>query len=161
MFLTKVISSLINNLSQRVITVIRSGKTDTVSAVEANAFGIDSNCPPGFSAVYAPTSMNGDPVILGYVNKNQKAGVGEFRFYSTDNNGNEKVYIWLTAQGNVQFGGNADNVTRYAALNSVLQSYFTSLNTKLATAFSSASIPYTPPLAPDLSSAKASTLQTP
>jgi hypothetical protein len=116
MYVTKVISTSFDSFKRRAAQVLRFGKSDAVTALEANAYGVDSNPVKDMIAIYAQTELNGKPVILGYVNKNQQANVGELRIYSTDASGNQKTYIWLTNTGIIQLGGTADYAVRYGAL---------------------------------------------
>jgi len=41
---------------------------------------------------------------------------GETRFFSTDDNGTLKNYIWLKKTGNIEIGGSSDNMVRYSKL---------------------------------------------
>ena len=95
---------------------LRFGQSDVQTSIEANPYGLDSNPIKDMVAVYAETTGKGDTVIIGYLNKNLKADVGEFRTFSTDSNGNEKFYIWLKNNGDCEIGGNVDNMVRYQKL---------------------------------------------
>ncbi len=111
-----VISSEINNFKQRVVKFLRLGKNDTQTSLEASAYGVDSNPIKGMKAIYAPTMDKGSTVIIGYINKNQKAGVGEFRTFATDADGAEKFYMWLKADGTSEIGGNTNFAVKYNQL---------------------------------------------
>lgn len=115
--LTKVISSEFTKLKERLVTITASGK-DTKTAREANAYGFDSSPIKGMVAVYSPTEVNGKTVIIGYVNQNQLAALGESRMYSTDANGALKAFIWLKADGKLQIGGTAKHMARFEELKS-------------------------------------------
>ena len=67
-------------------------------------------------AVYGPSSEPGKTVIVGYLNKNQLAGIGETRIYSTDSDGALKTYVWLKSDGTIEVGGNTDFMVRYSKL---------------------------------------------
>lgn len=115
-FLTKVISTEIDNLKRRVIKVLRFGKSDVQTCIEALPYGIDSNPIKDMVAVYAETSEKGKIAIIGYFNKNQKAAVGELRLFSTDANGFEKFYTWLKNDGTMEIGGNTNFAVKYNEL---------------------------------------------
>lgn len=121
---------------KRFIKFLRYGKDDVQTSVEAGAFGVDSNPVKDLIAVYAPTGEKGQTVIIGYLNKNQLADVGEFRMYSTDPNGVEKAYIWLKNDETIEIGGDDDHMVRYSALETAfnqLKSDFDSLVTTFNT----------------------------
>ena len=61
------------------------------TSIEAMPYGVDSNPIKDMVAVYSETTGKGETVIIGYLNKNLKAEVGEFRTFSTDSNGGRKV----------------------------------------------------------------------
>lgn len=163
MILTKVISTSISNL-KRVIQVLRAGTQDVCTPSEVAPYGTDSNPIAGMVAVYSDTKLNGNNIIIGYINTNQQAQEGEYRIYSTDSKGNVKAYIWLTNAGNLQLGGNVDNAVRYAALNTALQAEAVKINTQLtaiAAAITALGGTYVPvPVTLDISAAKISNIQT-
>lgn len=100
--------------TQRVLKFLRYGLKDVQTADEVAPFGIDSAPIKDLIAVYGST--DDDPVIIGYLNKNQLAGIGEFRTYSTDANGALKFYTWLKSDGTMELGGNTKNLARYQDL---------------------------------------------
>jgi hypothetical protein len=118
--IVKVISTDLDNAKKRLVKFLRFGKSDVQTSIEANPYGLDSNPIKDMVAVYSETSGKGETVIVGYLNKNLKAGVGEFRTFSTDANGNEKFYIWQKNDGNCEFGGTVDNMVRYQKLSDAM-----------------------------------------
>ncbi len=115
--LVKVISTEVDSLKRRLIKVLRMGKSDIQTPFEASAFGVDSNCPKDFIAVYATTEERGKNVIIGYLNKNSLAKVGEFRTYSTNEKGDqEKMYMLLTNDGFMELGGDTNWAVKYTEL---------------------------------------------
>lgn len=144
--LVKTISTAIKNFA-RSIKVSRFGKDDTVTGMEAMPYGEDSNPIAGMDAVYLELSSRKNKVIVGYVNKQQLADVGEKRIYSTDANGNVQFYIWLHSDGTCEFNGRDNHLTQYEAL----KIGFDQLKTDLNTALSALSLP---PSAADISGAK-------
>lgn len=131
MNLIKVISTSVNTLNQRVIKMFRFSRLDVQTALEVSPYGFDSNPVAGMVAVYAPTTDKGETMIIGYINKNQKAGVGELRLFSTNASGDEKFYTWLKSDGTYEMGGKVDNAVRYAKLNLALQNEVAKINAEL------------------------------
>lgn len=164
MNLTKVLSTDFNGLKQRIIKILRLGNTDVQTAKEASSYGVDSNPIAEMRAIYARTSDNSETFIIGYINKNQLAAVGEMRLYSTDANGALKFYTWLKNDGTYEMGGNADNAVRYAKLNTALEEEVNKINTelgKIATAIAAVGGTYTvAPVSVDISAAKIDEIKT-
>jgi hypothetical protein len=114
--LIKIISTEFDDLKRRIPKFLRFGKNDVQTAIESAPYGIDSNPIKDMIAVYAETGEKGKPVIIGYLNKNQKAEVGELRLYATDASGSEKFYIWLKKDGIVEVGGDTNFAVKYTEL---------------------------------------------
>lgn len=114
-FLTRVISTTLDSVSRR-ITKIRTLGKSVETGIESSPYGVDSNPIAGMVAVYAETSDKGKQVIVGYINRNQLAAVGEHRTYSTDSNGVLKFYIWQKNDGTCEIGGNTKHMTRFEEL---------------------------------------------
>lgn len=135
-FLTKVISTEIDNLKRRVIKILRFGKSDVQTCIESLPYGIDSNPIKDMIAVYAETNEKGKVAIVGYFNKNQKAAVGELRLFSTDSNGTEKFYTWLKSDGTMEIGGDSNFAVKYNELKTEYdktKTYLTTLKTATQT----------------------------
>lgn len=113
--LSKVLSTSIEKLS-RIVKILRYGKDDYLTCMEANAYGIDSNPIKDMVAVYAPSAEKGKAVIIGYINKNQKAAVGELRLFSTDADGVEKFYVWLKNDETIEIGGTTNFAVKFNEL---------------------------------------------
>ena len=107
----KVISSQIDSTGRRLIKSLGWGADDVQETLNVAPFGDDS-CPvKDMVAIYATTSDIGNPVVIGYVNKNQ---------------------IHLKNDGTAEFGGNTDFMVRYSELEvgfNALKSDFNSLVT--------------------------------
>ena len=114
--LVKTISTSIDNLSRRLVKYCRYGKADIQTSIEVGPYGVDSNPIKDMVAVYAPTAEQGKTVIIGYLNKNKVAAIGEYRNFSTDADGNMVFYTWLKNDGTMEIGGNSDNMVRYSKL---------------------------------------------
>lgn len=93
------------------------GTDDVQEKNEVSPFGVDSNPIKDMIAIYAPTSEIGSEVIIGYINKNQIADIGEMRIFSTDADGVEKISIHLRNTGQAEIGGTGDNLVRFNKLN--------------------------------------------
>jgi hypothetical protein len=127
--IVKVIQTEIDRLSQRVVKVFRYGKSDVQTALEAGPYGIDSNPIKDMAAIFAETTEKGKTVIVGYVNKNQLADIGEVRLYSTDANGGQQFYIWLKNTGICEIGGTGDFMVRYTQLETAFNELQNKFNT--------------------------------
>lgn len=164
MNLVKALSSQIDSLGRRIIKFIRFGKDDVQTAIEASPYGIDSNAIKDLVAVYSETSEKGSPIIIGWLNKNQLAGKGELRMYSTDANGQQKFYTWLKNDGTMELGGNVDNAVRYAALDTAIQGFKIDIQAelvKIQTGLTGIGGVYVPGvLSVDLSAAKINEIKT-
>lgn len=80
-------------------------------------------------------TRKGKVAIVGYFNKNQKAGVGELRTFSTDSNGVEKFYTWLRVTA-LKIGGNDNFAVKYNELKieyDKTKTYLTTLKTATQT----------------------------
>lgn len=102
---------------KRIIKILRLGNADVQTSDEVSSFGIDSNVPKDFIALYASTGQKGENVIIGYINKHQLAAVGESRIYSTNEAGDEvAAYLHFKNDGTIEFNGSEDNLVRYSKL---------------------------------------------
>jgi len=141
MNITKVISTSIKE-GVRFIKLLRFGKSEVQECREIAPFGIDSNSPKDMIAIYSPTQEKGKSIVIGYINKNQLADIGELRMYSTDSNQVEKFFLHLKNDGTAEFGGNSDFMVRYNALETGFNLLKTELNAAV-TIFNSHVHPYT------------------
>lgn len=116
MNLVRIISSELNTFGQRIIKVLRYGRNDVQTPLQASSFGVDSNPIKDMVAVYAPTEEKGKTVIIGYLNQNQIANVGENRIFSTDSDGNVVMFLHLKNDGIAEFGGADDFMVRFNEL---------------------------------------------
>lgn len=116
----KVVSTEFNKVKNLVVKFARYGKLDARTAEDVSSYGIDSNPVKDMVAIYAESGVSGETVIIGYINKNRLAQVGETRLFSTDANGNLKTSIWLKNDGNIELGGNTDNLLRFSKTKEVL-----------------------------------------
>lgn len=170
--ITKIISSSINS-GRRILKILGLGKQDIQTSYESMPYGVDSVPVKDLIAVQMETSERGKTVIVGYINKNQIADVGELKIYATNAQGVEKGFIHLkntgviTANGQtIELNGNIDNVVKFIPLDSALQSQATAINTeltKIATAINSlAPGAYVPtPVTVNIAASKVDTVKVP
>ena len=111
----KVISTKLDE-ARRFVKYLRLGKSNTQTSFQVAPHGFDSNPVKDMVALYAETGEKGRTVIVGYINKNQIAAIGETRIFSTDSGGELQTFIWLKADGTMQIGGDADNMVRFSKL---------------------------------------------
>ena len=160
----KVNDSKFDKLKRRIVKFLRFGKSDVLEAVEVSPYGTDSVPVKNVIAVCSETST-GKPVVIGYLNVERKADVGEHRIYSTDSNGGEKFYVWLKNDGTCEIGSNADNAVRYSKLNDELTAFKNLLQAELTliqTGIASAGGSYSPStLQLDISPAKINEIKVP
>lgn len=128
MFSTKLISTEFDKIKKRIVKVLIYGFNDVRTAPETGPYGVDSNPIAGMEAIYADTAARGKQVIIGYINKNQLADVGEFRIYSTDADGNLKAYAWLHNDGTMDLLGNANHVAQFEGLQSAFNQFRSDFN---------------------------------
>lgn len=122
------LDSVILQAGKRVLKVLQFGPK---TASESAPFGIDSSPLKGMTAIYGSTSNNGDTVILGYIQKNQLAEVGETRFFSLDANGGLKAFIWLKNDGDIQLNGDDYSSVRFQPLQSGINAKDDLINAEL------------------------------
>lgn len=128
------------------------------TATEVSPFGVDANPLKDMTAIFAETSNISESVIVGYINKNQLANIGEVRLYSLDENNAVKSFIWLKNDGTIELNGNTYSSVRYEPLESGINAKDNLINTelgKIATAIASLGGTYTvAPVSTNIASAK-------
>lgn len=141
-----ILSTAIRN-GIRNIKYRRLGKSDIQTSFESMPFGFDSNPIKDVKAIYASTGVNGDTVILGYINTKQLTQIGENRLYSTNENGEVQIDLILKNNGTIELGGSVNSLVRYQSLDLALQSFKTEIQAelvKIATGISQGGGSYTP-----------------
>ena len=118
MNLGEVDSFSLNNLMNRVVKFLGVGAKDVQTTEEIAPFGLDSGVPKGYIAVYSKTQLDGDSVVVGYVQKKALAEPGEYSFFSTDSDGVEQVRCWLRTDGTIELGGTGDYIPGFNELKS-------------------------------------------
>ena len=132
MNIVKVLSTRISE-TKRLIKFLRYGKSDVQENYEVAPFGVDANPTKDMIAIYSKTDEIGNSVILGYINKNQLAEIGENRIYSTDADGVLSFYLHLKNDGTANFGGDTDFMVRYSELESAFNELKDDFNTLVNT----------------------------
>ncbi len=148
----KIISTEINDLAQRVAKFLRFGLKDVQTATQTAPYGMDSNPIKDMIAIYGATSDKGKPVIIGYINKNQLADIGELRIFSTDAAGALKTFIWLQNDGIMEVGGSVDNMVRFSDLETGFNQLKSDFNAFLVHVHGVAGTPPVPPVTPSTAS---------
>lgn len=165
MSFVKIISSRIDAKFQRLVKVLRSGRSDVQEPVQIAPYGTDSAPIADMVGVYLPTGQNGRRVLIGYINKNAVAQPGEHRTFSTDTAGTVKFYIHQKADGTCELGGSTHNAVRYTPLNTGLQNFKTAMQAELAliaAGIAAGGGSYTPGvLSIDISQSKITEIKTP
>ena len=147
----------------RIVKVLVMGKDDLRTPASIGPYGDDSHPIEEVIALYGSTGEKGDDVIIGYINKNQIAKLGERRLFSTDSKGNVKAFVYLKNDGKLALNGDEHNATRHSPLDSSLSSLVNSINaelTKVAAGLAGVGGVYVPtPLSIDISNAKSDDVQ--
>jgi len=122
-------SSILEN-GKRILKFLGIGGSAS-TASESMPFGIDSNPIADMIAIHSTTSNNAESVIIGYINKNQIAEVGESRLYSLDANGALKAFVYCKNDGILLLNGDTYSGVRYEPLNTGLGNQNTLINAEL------------------------------
>ena len=124
-------SKIISAFFEKGTRVLKVNQYGVKTADECSSFGDDSNPIKNMIAIFAETEVNGNAVIIGYINENQLAQIGEKRLYSLKETGELSTYIWLKNDGNILLGGDSDNVVRYSPLAQAVSGMDLSINAEL------------------------------
>lgn len=127
LYIVKTIASRIEK-AKRLIKLLRMGLSDTQEVYQAAPYGTDSVPIKDAIAIYGPTTVNGEAVVIGYINANQLAAAGEHRTFSTNADGEVQFYIWQKADGTCEIGGTGDFMVRYNELETAFNDLRQDLN---------------------------------
>jgi len=106
--------SFIIDKKSRILKVSQFGAK---TARESMPFGDDSSPLKDMTAIFGTTSENGDNVVIGYINNNQKSLEGEKRIYSLNPIDSSLSFdIILRTDGTCEIGGSSDNAVRFSEL---------------------------------------------
>lgn len=152
MNLVRIISSEFKTTVNELIVKFRRHKSDVRTSTQAAPFGIDSRPPKGMIAVFSQTDEKGRSVVVGYINKNLVADVGETRLFSVNASGILQTYVWLKKDGVIELGGNNRHMARFEELKAGFDQLRTDFNTFLTHVHGGSGTPPTPPQTPSTAS---------
>ena len=121
-------SSAIEN-GKRILKVLQFG---VKTAKESSPFGFDSQAPEGYTAIYAESASKEEAVVVGYINKEQLAEVGESRMYALGSNGELGGFVYCKGDGTVGLNGFDHSSVRFGPLVEALQAQNVLINAELA-----------------------------
>jgi len=124
----KIDSTEITSLGKRVIKFLSFG---VKTASECSPFGVDSNPIKGMTAIHATTTNESDSVIVGYIDKDKIAGIGETRLFAKDSSGAVVTFLWLKNDGTLELNGNQYTSVRFENLKTGLLNQDTAINAEL------------------------------
>lgn len=155
----KVISTSFDKFKRLVVKVLFRGKIingigDIRTPIEASSFGIDSNPTAKKVAIYAESGVIGKYYIIGYLNTNRLADVGETRIFATDKDGVLKGYTWLKNNGTLELMGNTNWAVKFNELKTAFDELQSKFNTHVST-YNTHTHPYINVLVPANTSASA------
>lgn len=96
--------------------LLKSGKSDVQEVKTASLPGIDSVPLEDDRALYEVTDLSGENFVIGFLVKNRSAEPGEVRFFSLNDQAQEQIFLHLKKTGEIHFGGDSKNLTRYQEL---------------------------------------------
>lgn len=124
-----IISSEFDKLKRRVVKFWRFGKDDVNTAIETSPFGIDSSPIKGMAGLYAETAKIGESVLIGYINQDQLAAIGETRIFSKDAAGAVKAFIWAKNDGILLLNGDTNFAVKFNELKEAFDELQDDVNT--------------------------------
>lgn len=130
LFSGKITDSLVEK-SRRFIKFIGMGRDDVKKHRAIAPWGSESVPPKDAIAIYGHTSVNGETVVLGYINKDALAAMnpGESRIFATDANGSLQYYLHFKDDGTAELGGTGNWLVKYNELKAELDKLKTTVNT--------------------------------
>ena len=129
MKVVKVISTSFNEIGQLLTKLLKSGRSDVQDIITASIPGVDSLPVKDDVALYEVTDVNGENFVIGFLIKDRKAKPGEVRLFSRNEQGVEQIYAWLKDNGEIHFGGDTGNLTRYQELETAFDQLKSDFNT--------------------------------
>lgn len=113
---SKVISTAINDAKNMIIKVLRLGTSDVQTSRQISPFGVDSNPIKDMVAIHSETGIKGETVIIGYVNKEHVADIGELRLFSTNESGEIKSTVFLRNDETLELMGDSNFLVKFNEL---------------------------------------------
>ena len=123
MITNAIVDSTMTEDGMRMVKVDQFGSKEPY---ECSPYGFDSNPVKDMTAIYADTSENGEPIIIGYVNENQLADVGEIRLYNSN-----KGYVWLRKDDTIELNGDSRTIVAFIDLKTELENTIVKVNAEL------------------------------
>jgi len=124
------IKSTVIEKGRRIIKILRLGRADVQTSFESMPFGVDASPLKNMTAIQVETATKGKTVVIGYINTEQLAEIGEIRIFAADSTG-VKSFVHCKTNGNVNVNGSANSAVAYAALNITLQQLSLDINAEL------------------------------
>lgn len=95
--------------------------------------GIDANpLPEDQGSGFSVGGTSSKTVMVGVYCENCISEPGELRFFSRDDSGIEKTFMYLKKDGTLELNGNADFAVSWTDLNTVMQLFVTAINAAFA-----------------------------
>lgn len=158
--ISKVVSTTLEK-GYRIIKVLQFGPK---TADQCSSFGDDSNPLKDMTAIFCETAEKGEPVIIGYVQKDQLSAIGEKRIFSLKENGDLSCFVWLKNNEEIHINGDSDNFVKFTPLEQKLLQMVQDLNTeltKIQAGITGVGGVYAPqPISLDISSSKTEKIKT-
>lgn len=110
----EVLSASFDSGKRRLIKLLRMGREDIQECVQSSPAGVDSSPVKNMRAIYGSTTERGKNYVIGYLQKEQLAEPGETRFFSVNDSGELKAWMWLKKDGTIEILGVDDNLIKYA-----------------------------------------------
>jgi hypothetical protein len=132
--LAKTLSSKVEK-GKRIVKALVSGKNDTRTAHQASPANMDS-APvedDNLIGLYAFTGTRGEPVLIGYLNREAVVNPGEIKLYSLDSGASEQAYFYLKNDGIAELNGDGDFVTRFLEMEKAFNELKDDLNSLIDT----------------------------
>lgn len=143
--LAKYSSSVIEQ-GKRILKSIGIGGS-VMTTKECAPFGIDSQPPEGYTAIYANTTNNSEEVIIGYINRNQISQAGECRLYAVGVGNTVISEIYLKNNGQILMNNGNKSSVRFQDLKTAIDQQNTLINTQfqiISGLFSGLGLTYVP-----------------
>lgn len=123
----RILRTLIEDNIREIVIEEYQGLTKKLRQV--SPAGIDSNpLPEDQGAGFCVGDTTGKSVSVGVYCENCIAESGEIRFFSRDDTGAEKSYIYPKKDGTLEINGNADFAVSWTDLNTQMQLLITAIN---------------------------------
>jgi hypothetical protein len=98
---------------KRILTVMQYGAK---TAKESYPFGFDSAPLADYTAIFLDTANKDESIIIGYINKNQIAKLGESRMYALGSSGDLLGFVYCREDGTTAINGDEFSAVRFQEL---------------------------------------------